>query len=40
MSRTSRAALVVFAAVIAVLGLFHLFAPQLMASLAHTIHGR
>jgi hypothetical protein len=39
-SRTSRAALVVFAAVIAVLGLFHLFAPQLMDSLRQAIHGR
>jgi hypothetical protein len=39
-SRTSRAALVVFAAVLAVLALFHLLAPQWMSSLAHAIHGR
>jgi hypothetical protein len=39
-SRYSRAALIVFALVIGVMVLFHVVAPQWMASLAHTIHGR
>lgn len=40
MSRTSRAALVVFAVVLCVLILIHALAPQLMATLAQAIHGR
>ena len=40
MSRTSRAALIVFAVVIGVLVLFHLVAPDFMASVAHHIHSR
>ena len=40
MSRTSRAALIVFAAVIGVLVLLHVVAPDFMSAVAHHIHGR
>ena len=40
MSRSSRAALIVFAVVVAVLALLHLTSPHWMPSLAHAIHGR
>ncbi len=39
MSRNSRAAIVVAAAVLALLVLLHLAAPQWMASMAQAIHG-
>lgn len=40
MSRYSRAALTVLALVVGLMAVFHVFAPQWIASLAHTIHGR
>ena len=40
MSRLSRAALIVFAAVLGVLVLLHLTSPHWMPSLARAIHGR
>jgi hypothetical protein len=39
-SRLSRAALIVVAAVLGILVLLHLTSPHWMPSLAHAIHGR
>lgn len=40
MSRYSRAALIVFVAVLGCLALLHVVAPQWVAAIAHHIHSR